>query len=102
MNSMYRSTITTATDNICHGLRCFHGKKGGQKAFLGIFTGAPSIHEAFGFLYEIIIVGVWDWFFAHRNHGEGCCSIAMGWEGSFLVRELPNIRLGVVASLSYL
>lgn len=51
------------------------------------------------FLYEVIIIRVWSWFFSHIiNHGEECCPHSDGVkEGRrrFLVRELPNIRLGV-------
>lgn len=47
----------SAADDSCHGLRCFHGKKGGRQALFEIFTGAPPTPAAFGiFLHEVIII----------------------------------------------
>lgn len=48
MNLADKFTTAPAADDRCHGLRCFHGKKGGQQALFEIFTGAPPTLEAFG------------------------------------------------------
>ena len=61
-------------------------RKGDNRPFLKFLQGHQPTPEAFGiFLHEVIIIRVWSWFFAHCNHGEGCCSIAMG-----LGRRLPR------------
>lgn len=67
------------------------------------FTGALPISEAFGiFLYEVFIVWVWSWFFAHCNHGEGCCYIAMGLGRRLCRSEITIYSARGGAFLSYL